>query len=224
MSFHYNADNSHLLVNGKKFFKFKAGNKIVNSPNQFCLGIISNGFSNTESREISLNVNVYDFSFDYNGCLPYIVKASKPTKCLFLNDESCTVGPTFIDLNPVKLTYYPFMTSLDKRSGSCNVLSPKMYVPEEAKDINVKAFNVIICKNETKKKRQKIFHYIANVNLIVQHITQIRNVIIKHVNMNVKIIVDAKTIIVGILANVFVRITNIKKVLLIFQWSSVMKL
>ena len=42
--------------------------------------------------------------------------------------------------------------------------------------------------------------------------------------MNVKIIVDAKTIIVGILANVFVRITNIKKVLLIFQWSSVMKL
>ena len=62
-----------------------------------------------------------------------------------------------------------------------------------------------------------MFHYIANVNLIVQHITQIRNVIIKHVNMNVKIIVDAKTIIVGILANVFVRITNIKKVLLIFQ-------
>ena len=155
MSFHYNADNSHLLVNGKKFFKFKAGNKIVNSPNQFCLGIISNGFSNTESREISLNVNVYDFSFDYNSCLPYIVKASKPTKCLFLNDESCTVGPTFIDLNPVKLTYYPFMTSLDKRSGSCNVLSSKMYVPEEAKDINVKAFNVIICKNETKKKKKK---------------------------------------------------------------------
>ena len=72
-------------------------------------------------------------------------------------------------------------------------------------------------KQKKKKKRQKIFHYIANVNLIVQHITQIRNVIIKHVNMNVKIIVDAKTIIVGILANVFVRITNIKKVLLIFQ-------
>ena len=79
-------------------------------------------------------------------------------------------------------------------------------------------------KQKKKKKIQKIFHYIANVNLIVQHITQIRNVIIKHVNMNVKIIVDAKTIIVGILANVFVRITNIKKVLLIFQWSSVMKL
>ena len=72
-------------------------------------------------------------------------------------------------------------------------------------------------KQKKKKKRQKIFHYIANVNLIVQHITQIRNVIIKHVNMNVKIIVYAKTIIVGILANVFVRITNIKKVLLIFQ-------
>ena len=66
-------------------------------------------------------------------------------------------------------------------------------------------------KQKKKKKWQKIFHFIANVNLIVQHITQIRNGIIKHVNMNVKIIVDAKTIIVGILANVFGRITNIKQ-------------
>ena len=66
-------------------------------------------------------------------------------------------------------------------------------------------------QQQKKKKWQKIFHFIANVNLIVQHITQIRNGIIKHVNMNVKIIVDAKTIIVGILANVFGRITNIKQ-------------
>ena len=34
-------------------FKFKADNK-NNCPTQFCLGNISNGFSATESREVSL--------------------------------------------------------------------------------------------------------------------------------------------------------------------------
>ena len=58
MTLHYNADKSYLLVNGKETFKFKADNKNV----KFCLRSISNGFSNTESREVSLNGNVYDFS------------------------------------------------------------------------------------------------------------------------------------------------------------------
>ena len=35
--------------------------------NKFCLGSISDGFSATESREVSLNWNVYDFSVDYNS-------------------------------------------------------------------------------------------------------------------------------------------------------------
>ena len=44
-SLHYNADNSYLFVNGKEIFKFKASNKNVNFPAQFCLGGIYNGFS-----------------------------------------------------------------------------------------------------------------------------------------------------------------------------------
>ena len=67
MSLYYNADNNYLLVNRKGIFKFKADNKNVSFPNQFCLGSISNGFSATESREVSLNGNVYDFSVDYNS-------------------------------------------------------------------------------------------------------------------------------------------------------------
>ena len=67
MSLHYNADNSYLFVNGKEIFKFKADNKNVNFPYQFCLGSISNGFSNTESREVSLNGNMYNFSADYDS-------------------------------------------------------------------------------------------------------------------------------------------------------------
>ena len=67
MSFHYNADNSYLFVNGKEIFKFKTDNKNVSFPIQFCLGGISNGFSATESREVSLNGNVNNFSVDYNS-------------------------------------------------------------------------------------------------------------------------------------------------------------
>ena len=58
---------------------------------------------------------------------------------------------------------------------------------------------------------------IVNANSIVQHVIQIKTGIIKHVNKNLKIILSAKNIIVGILAYVFVRIENIYKVLLILQ-------
>ena len=67
MSLHSNADNSNLFVNRKEIFTFKAENKSVNFLAQFCLGSISNGFSANESREVSLNGNVYDFSEDYNS-------------------------------------------------------------------------------------------------------------------------------------------------------------
>ena len=58
---HCNSDNSYLFV------KVKTENKNVNFPTQFCLGNISNGLSATESREVSLNGNIYDFSVDYNS-------------------------------------------------------------------------------------------------------------------------------------------------------------
>ena len=55
-----------MLVNGKEFIKFETDNKIGNFPTEFCLGSISNGFGATESREISLKENVYNFSVNYN--------------------------------------------------------------------------------------------------------------------------------------------------------------
>ena len=67
LSLHYNTDNSYLFVNGKETFKFKADNKNVNFPTQFCQGSISNGFSAVESIEVCLNGNVYDFPGDYNS-------------------------------------------------------------------------------------------------------------------------------------------------------------
>ena len=49
---------------------------------------------------------------------------------------------------------------------------------------------------------------IVNANSIVQYETEIKNGIIKHVNVNVKIIVSAKKIIVGIVSHAFVRIVS----------------
>ena len=66
-SLHSNAVNSYLFINGKEIIKFKADNKNVNFPTRFCLGSISDGVSATESREVSLNGNVYDFSVDYSS-------------------------------------------------------------------------------------------------------------------------------------------------------------
>ena len=68
----------------------------------------------------------------------------------------CMATPTLIDLNLVELKYYPFMISLDKCGGSCNILSPQMCVPKETKDINIKVFNMITKKNEAKATTKHI--------------------------------------------------------------------
>ena len=67
MSLHYNIENSYLFVNGKEILKFKSDHKNINFPSQCCFGSISNWFSATESRGVSLNGNVYDFSVDYSS-------------------------------------------------------------------------------------------------------------------------------------------------------------
>ena len=55
------------------------------------------------------------------------------TKYLFLSDELCMVRPKLIGINSVDLKYYPMMISLNKCTGSCNVLSPNICVPKESR-------------------------------------------------------------------------------------------
>ena len=90
----------------------------------------------------------------FSSSLAYVPKVR--TKCLSLNDEPCIVRPTVIDLNPVDLKYYPLMISLDKCGRSCYVLSPKIYLPQKTKDINVKVFNMIANKSEAKTMTKHI--------------------------------------------------------------------
>ena len=64
------------------------------------------------------------------------------------------IRPTLIEMNPNELKHYPFMINLNKCAGSCNVLSPKIYVPKEIKEIYVKVFTTITNKGEAKAVRE----------------------------------------------------------------------
>ena len=88
--------------------------------------------------------------FGFIVLLSSLVRVADLTKCLFLNDEQFMVRHSLIDMNHVELNYYPFMISLNKCTGSCNILSPKICVSKESKDINVKAFNMLTNKDEVK--------------------------------------------------------------------------
>ena len=129
------------------------------------------------------------------------------TKSLFLNDEPCMVRPTLIDINPNELKYYPFMPSLNKSNGSFNVLSPKTCVPNEIKDIYVKAFNMITNKDEAKAMTEHILCD-CKWKFNSKACNSNQNGIIKHVNVNAKTIVSLKRIIVGILAHVSTKKAN----------------
>ena len=130
---------------------------------------------------------------------------------VFLNDEPCMVRTTLINLNPVELKYYSFTISLVKCSGSCNVLSPKICVPKETKDTNVKVFNMIPNKNEAKVMEKHIScDCKCKFNNITCNSNQKRNNKTCQCECkNYKIIVHTKKIIVGILEYVFVRIVSI---------------
>ena len=80
----YNVYSSYSFVNRKEIFTFKANNKNVNFPTQFCLGSISNGFSAAESR-VSGDRNVYSSSVDYNSIDKFDILNIH--KCLLTNNN-----------------------------------------------------------------------------------------------------------------------------------------
>ena len=74
------------------------------------------------------------------------------------NDEPCMVRPTVIDLNPVELKDYPFMISVDKCSGSCNVLSLIVGVPKTKKKQKTKDAKLVnMITNEMKRNNHKTY-------------------------------------------------------------------
>ena len=120
----------------------------------------------------------------FSESLAHVSKVSDQTK---YHDETFMVRPTLLDMNPVELKYFRFVISINKSTESFNILSPKTCVQKEAKDIYIRAFNMITNKKETKRMKN-IFFVIVNANSIVWHVIQNKRGITKHVKVNVNLL------------------------------------
>ena len=106
------------------------------------------------------------------------------------NNQSCMTRPTLVNLNPDKynqgLHCYPFMVKLGLCSGSCNNLDDlfdRIGVPNKTEYVNSSVFNMTTRINESKTLKN-IYHAKVNVNLIVEHVIQIKSEITINFNVN----------------------------------------
>ena len=68
-------------------------------------------------------------------------------------NQECIVKPEIVNVDSNKLLFYPFCIKTSKCSGSCNNINntyAKLCVPDVAKKLNVKVFNLISRTNETR--------------------------------------------------------------------------
>ena len=68
-----------------------------------------------------------------------------------MNNQECKARIKIININNNEPVFYPFSIKLNKCSGSCNNINnsyAKLCVPDIAKNVNVKAFNLMSRINE----------------------------------------------------------------------------
>ena len=71
-------------------------------------------------------------------------------KCISLKNQECKVRPKIINND----LFYPFRIKVNICSGNCNSINYpylKECVPDVIKNMNLKVFNMIMWKNETKQ-------------------------------------------------------------------------
>ena len=74
---------------------------------------------------------------------------------ILLNNQECKVRPQIVNLNGMKLCFFPFNNETSKCSGSCNNINnpyAKLCVPNVARNLNVKVLNLMSRTNETRHK------------------------------------------------------------------------
>ena len=75
-------------------------------------------------------------------------------ECISLKNQECKVRPEIIKINSNNPMFYSFSVKLNKCSGNCNNINDsyaKICVPDTAKNLNVKVFNLMSLTNETSK-------------------------------------------------------------------------
>ena len=74
-------------------------------------------------------------------------------ECVLMNNQECKTRTKIININNNGPVFYPFSIKVNKCSGSCNNINDpyaKLCVPDVAKNINVKVFNLMSFSNQTK--------------------------------------------------------------------------
>ena len=70
-----------------------------------------------------------------------------------MNSQDCKVRPETIYVNSDEPVFYPFSIKTSKCGGSCNSINDpygKICVPDVAKNLSVKVFNLMSGTNETR--------------------------------------------------------------------------
>ena len=73
--------------------------------------------------------------------------------CVSINNQKCRVRPKMVDINSNSPMFYPFSIKVNRCSGNCNSINDpyaKICVPDTAKDLNVRFFNLMSRNNETR--------------------------------------------------------------------------
>ena len=76
-----------------------------------------------------------------------------PLRCISMTNQQCKLRPEIVNVNSDEPVFYPFSIKTSKCGGSCtNINDPygKMCVPDVAKNLNVKVFNVMSRTIETR--------------------------------------------------------------------------
>ena len=74
-------------------------------------------------------------------------------ECISIKKEECKVRPEIVNINSNNPIFYPFSIKVNKCNGNCNNINDpyaKICVPDSAKNLNVKVFNLMTLTNETR--------------------------------------------------------------------------
>ena len=70
-----------------------------------------------------------------------------------MNNRECKVRPEIVNVNSNEPLFYPLSIKTSKGSSCCNNINDlyaKLCYPDVAKNLNVKFFNLMLRKNETR--------------------------------------------------------------------------
>ena len=86
------------------------------------------------------------------ACLAFLTGVNS-LNCVSMGNQKCKTRPKIVDVNEDDPVFFPFSVKTSKCSGSCNNINnplPKLCVPNVAKTLNVKVFNLVSGTNETR--------------------------------------------------------------------------